>query len=286
MRSSLLNWIGIALLGWPLAAAAQGPSTEWLGVRLEALPIGEPYPPYLADPHRRALSLKWLGFDRVDIPDTGSSRLLVRAGMRFGLLRFTPVDRPDEAWQLSFEGGYDAQFDNDRRQDNIGWDGHYGLLLTTRRGPFAYKLGALHVSGHVGDEYMERVGRPRINYTREEWVAGIAWSPDPHWTAYAETGRAYHRGSPLLERWRAQAGVQVERRPPQWERLGWYAGLDLQGMEERDWRVDVALQVGLSIPSGHRLWRVGLELYEGRPPMTEFFEHTERYIALGAWLDI
>lgn len=254
--------------------------------RLDLLPESEPYPHYLADPHRRAMAFKWLGFDHVDIPDSGAARLQVRAGLRLGLLRL-PGERPAaERWHLSFEGGYDAQFDNRRRQDVIGWDGHYGLLLTTARGPFAYKLGALHLSGHVGDEYMDRVGRERINYTREEWVAGVAWAFAPRWTAYAETGRAYHRGSPLLERWRVQGGLQWEAPRAARPRQGWYAGIDLQAMEERDWRVDVAVQAGLRLDTRARTWRLGVEVYEGRPPLGEFFQHTERYVSLGAWLDL
>ncbi len=57
-------------------------------------------------------------------------------------------------------------------------------------------------------------------------------------------------------------------------------------MQERDWKVDLAFQTGLFLPTGHRMHRVGIEVYRGRPPMAEFFQDTEFHITLGIWVDI
>ena len=56
-------------------------------------------------------------------------------------------------------------------------------------------------------------------------------------------------------------------------------------MEERAWRTDVTLQLGLMLVSGGRTWRLGLEQYYGRPTAGEFFSVTEQYLSAGIWMD-
>jgi len=68
--------------------------------------------------------------------------------------------------------------------------------------------------------------------------------------------------------------------------MGWYTALDLSATEERDWRVDTSLHLGLLMDQGDRTWRLGIEYYKGRPNMGEFFQDEESYISLGLWLDI
>lgn len=67
-------------------------------------------------------------------------------------------------------------------------------------------------------------------------------------------------------------------------RVGWYAAMDLQALEEKDWQVDPTLQAGLLVPSGDRLWRVGLGYHDGTVPIGELFQVDERYVVLGLWL--
>jgi hypothetical protein len=35
-----------------------------------------------------------------------------------------------------------------------------------------------------------------------------------------------------------------------------------------------------------RTWRLGVELYDGRPNLGEFFQDSEAHVALGVWLDL
>ena len=48
---------------------------------------------------------------------------------------------------------------------------------------------------------------------------------------------------------------------------------------------DVTLQAGVSVVSGDRLVRVGIEVHDGRPSLGEFFQDDETYTALGLWID-
>ena len=68
--------------------------------------------------------------------------------------------------------------------------------------------------------------------------------------------------------------------------MGWYAALDLQAMEERDWSLDAALQIGVQFLNRDRRWRLGLEAYDGRVPLGEFYQDDESYVAFGIWMDV
>jgi hypothetical protein len=259
------------------------------GHTLLIFPPGDLYPQYIADPHRVGFGIQQMSFSETEIAESGDSRIGLKAGGRFGFVRIYPSNRVDRGWQLSIEGGFDAQFDLDHSYDNIGWDGNYGLLLTAApvRG-LAFKLGMHHTSSHVGDEYAERTGRRRIDYTRHELAAGISWAMDEHWRYYAEAGWGYYlNNDDLQEPGRMQLGLEFEDAKSLWKRrLGWYVALDASAMEERDWRVDTSLQLGLVLRSGGRIWRLGIERYDGRPTIGEFFQDDETYIAMGLWLDV
>jgi hypothetical protein len=259
------------------------------GSRLLYLPSGDLYPPYAADPVRPGFAIQPVHVRKGRIGGTSSSRINLKAGGQVGLVRSQSVDNPDLGWQLSLLGGFNDQNDLHESLDNIGWDGHYGLTLTAAgRKHLAFKLGWLHVSSHLGDEYIEKTGRKRISYTREEIAAGVSWFMTERWRSYIEAGRAISMSNKeLQEPWRRQSGIEYESAPVFWRRrMAWYAALDAQSFQERDWRVDVSLQTGFLIRSEGRTWRIGAEWYNGRPPIGEFFQFTERYISIGIWIDI
>lgn len=261
--------------------AAGGSDTAGGSSSLTLFPDGEIYPVYIADPHRAVFGFLLMSMSDVDIPDSGDSRYGLRIGGRLGLLRGGSLERPG-GWQLSLDAGFNGEFDTDRSADNIGWDGIYGLMLAWALHPdLRVKVGTMHWSSHLGDEFQERTGRRRINYTRGELLAGISWGVADRWRVYAEYGHAYdQRNEALQQAGRAQLGLEFERG------RGWYAALDISATEERDWKLDRALQIGYAIHSGTRRVRVGIERYRGRPPMGEFFQFTETYTAFGVWMDL
>lgn len=258
------------------------PATE-----VSLFPEQQIYPANLADPRRIQFAAKNLYYDQTTIDQTSDRRFDLKLGSRLGLLHW---DRQSEhsatGWLLSLDVGFHGQFDVNASQDNIGWDGIYALMLSYRPNQkMAFKIGAYHISSHVGDEYMERTGRNRINYTREELQVGMNLSLSERWQWYAEAGRGYDlRNKALQKPWRLQTGLQYL--PDEGQTQQWYAGLDIGASEERDWQRDITLQVGWQIPTATRTWRVGLEAYDGKAQMGEFFQDDERYLGLGLWLDI
>ncbi len=255
---------------------------------LRLFPSRELYPAAVADFHRPGFALLHLSTTSVGVAESGRSRFDLRLGGVFALLGSEPrVDRKG-GWQVGVFAGFDSQFDIDNSFDNIGWDGNYGLVWMKARGPWAFRLGVYHTSSHVGDEYAERTGRLRIGYTREELLASLSRRLGERWRVYSEAGWGYTlRNEELQEPGRLQLGLEYESLRSLWkDRLGWYTAFDASAMEERDWRVDTALAGGLLIVSGPRRWRLGLAFYDGRSPLGEFFQDTERYIAFGLWLDV
>jgi hypothetical protein len=273
--SKALFWAGLFL-------ATAGSAAEPV---FEAFPSSNLYPPYLADPKRPGFGVTLLNFPEPEIADSGDRRIGLKLGGRFGLLRFHPRGH---AWQVDIEAGFTGQFDIENSLDNIGWDGTYGFLVSTGLGRgVSVQLGTKHISSHVGDEYAERTGRRRIGYTREEVVLGTAWSIDGRWRTYAEAGRGFATKEDIGQKpGRLQFGLEHEAPGTIGHgRLGWYAALNLGAMEERDWQVDPALQLGLLIPAGGRQWRAGLGYHSGAVPLGEFYRVDEDYISLGLWLD-
>ena len=252
------------------------------------VPDSDFYPANVADPHRCGMGAQLMTVDRSDIADTGESRFVLRLGGRFGLFRLQSAESEHRGWQLGIEAGFAGQFDGNNQTDNIGWDGYYGLIVSRGVGPkLAWKFGFMHTSAHVGDELAERTGRERIGYTREELQVGASWELNPRWRTYGELGWAYKRRSELQEEGRVQWGLVYEG-PNRFfsSQVGWYVASDLSATEERDWRLDSSIQIGLRAKRALRTWRTGFELIDGRPAMGEFFRVTERALSLGLWLDL
>lgn len=250
-------------------------------------PTGDLYGANLAGSHHSRSGIQMMSFSRVGIDDAGESRFGLALGGRFGILRLHRHDDPDGGLQVGIEGGFRGEFDRDRSQDNIGWDGLYGLTLTYRgRGKTAFKLGLHHTSSHVGDEYIEATGRARIDYTRNEIEGGMSRRFGRRWRVYAETGWGVDlRNQALQEEWRGQAGAEYRSSRRWWKGIGVYAASDVSTWEERDWSADVAVQVGLLLDALPRRWRFGVEYYDGRARIGEFFQDDERAFSLGLWLD-
>ena len=285
------RWWTAAFLLLPLAWSGDPASAlgEGEGHRLIAFPTGHYYLPPIADLHRAAFGVTLGEVYDESIADSGSPRYFLRVGGEFGLLRWEGADPASISVQLDLIAGMDGQFDLDHSLDNIGWDGNYGLQASTRLAPaWAVKLGLVHTSSHIGDELEERTGRQRIGYSRDELVVGARRDLGRDVAVYGETGYGYDLSVlELQEPWRLQTGLDFDPAlAATGRRSGWFAGLDLSATEERDWRIDVAVKAGRAFRLEDRVWRLGLELYDGRPNMGEFFQDTERHVALGVWLDI
>jgi hypothetical protein len=259
------------------------------GRTMELFPPGDVYPVYVADPHRPTNLLSVHFYTTTRIPEASSPRTSLAGGGRFGVLKIASTSPTGRSWQVSLEGGFDAVFDSQNKNDGLGWDGNYGLVVTTSSGgsPLGVKFALLHCSAHLGDEYGDRTGNHRINYTREELAAGVSWRLRPSVRTYVEAAVAYTMRSENQEPWRAQAGLEYERRPTLLGgRMAWYAAADFSALQERGWRLDTSLEGGIVTRNGGRAYRVFLQWYDGRPTLAQFTTYPETSIALGLKVDL
>lgn len=254
-------------------------------------PRSDLYNRYIANPLRCNMSITQARYFDSEIPQTGKKHLINRIGARWGLARYHPHDQPDSGFQLDFEAAFLGLFDQKHALDNIGWDGIYGFYLSWSNGKnIAAKIGLKHDSSHVGDEYAERTGRLRINYTREEYLAGVSLSGFDFFRIYGESGYGYnHRNKDLQEPWRISSGIEFEY--PDFlmnGRIGYYAASDFTWYEENNWKTDITIQSGLVAHSKKmfRTYRLGVEYRDGRSLIGEFFQQRESYFGFGLWIDI
>ena len=66
------------------------------------LPPGNLYPPSLANPQRVGFGVQWLNFTHTEIPDSGDSRVALRAGGQFGIVRVDPSGAGDRHGRWTF----------------------------------------------------------------------------------------------------------------------------------------------------------------------------------------
>jgi len=256
---------------------------------IQLFPPGEIYPVYVADPHRPTNAVMQGFYANTRVPETSSPQTFLAGGGHFGILRFDPSPQGGRYWQVSIDAGLDALFDSQFKNDAIGWDGNYGLTVTTATStsPLAFKVALLHISAHLGDEYEERTGVKRINYTREEVALGLGWRFRPRWRAYGELGLAYRMRSDDQDRWRWQSGVEYESRPSVFGgRMAWFGAVDLSALQERDWRLDTALQGGLVTRSRGHTYRFFAQWYDGRVTLGQFSRYTEKGFSIGIKMDL
>jgi hypothetical protein len=255
---------------------------------IELFPAADIFPVYAADPHRPTNQMAVGFYSRNKIPETSSPRTTLSGGGRFGMLRIDSSTPGGRSWQISLDAGLDAVFDSQYRNDGIGWDGNYGLTVTTmsKASPFAFKMAVLHVSAHLGDEYEERTHAPRVNYTREELAIAAAWQPRSRARLYAELGVAYLMRSDNQRRMRWQMGSEYEGAPTMFGgRMAWYGAADFSLFEERDWRLDTSLQGGLVTRKDGRTYRLYSQWYDGRPTLGQFAAYSEAALSVGLKMD-
>ena len=235
--------------------------TDWIAMFAPGTCL---YPVYLADPLHPTTALNAVRYGETEIPNAGEQRYVFRIGGKLGLLRIAPADCLSRGIQLNLHGTFLGMFDREYSLDNIGWDGLYGIDLNWRRSNgLALKFGLNHDSSHVGDEFAERTGIRRVDYTRQEYVLGAGVPIGQDFRGYGEAGWAFDlRNTDLQEEWRVQTGLAYVNADCLWDGImGLYAALDLTAYEESDWEPDMTAQSGLMIPVDriNRNFRIGLE---------------------------
>jgi len=188
----------------------------------------------------------------------------------------------DIGLEIQAEGAAFARFDFTENWDMDGADFRFGFPIAYLAGSIALKLHPWHMTSHLGDEFIERTGRKRIVYARNEIALGGSWDVDQEWRVYVEAGYAFERGD-VNEPMRVMAGVETVGRHlgPDWPEV--FGGINLTTYEETDWGIQFASEVGVRLrPEGsNRGIRLGVGYFRGHSALTQFFDEREEYWTFG-----
>lgn len=258
---------------------------------LQLFPKQDLFPRYIADPRRATTAIALMYLPSTTVEEAGDSRLQLKMGGRYGLFRVHPMDEPNRGFQVDFEAGFSGVFDRDDSSNNIGWDGIVGLYGSWRLSErLSFRGGLYHVSSHVGDEYIEKTGRTRIGYTRAEWLFGVSYEFADGFRVYGEGAWGGDNSNEFIDKHppRVQAGLEYVSGPTIANLLSWYVATDVSSFEENDWNVNFTLQGGiqLSADESSRVYRIGMEYYDGRTNIGEFFMDQDSYLSFGIWFEL
>ena len=246
---------------------------------LEWLPPAPVYRNYLADP------LTPRSGSKVMVPIHGPDNLKIEnaLGAQRTFARWTSPSG-DETIDVSLEGAVFARFDINENVDMDAADFRVGIPIGYRQGRFSAKLHIWHLTSHLGDEFIERTGRKRIDYHKEEIAPGFSYEWTDEFRTYAEIGFGYYIDE-VNKRWRGEVGAEwvgdlLWPGPPQT-----YLAIDIKWRQETDWDTAVAIQGGLWVaredPNSLAGLRFFIEYYRGVTPQTQFLEEHIEYVGVG-----
>ena len=260
----------------PFAPRRPDPTASWTW---EILPPDLLYKSYLAGPKEPRLGAVW-----VYNPD-GGWFWDVTLGARLGLWRWGTHGPRPEGWQLDVEGAVFPRLNFEQQWDLESADFRFGLPLTWSSGPMQMKIGYYHMSSHVGDEFLERnPGFQRTNFVRDGIVVGYGIFPAPDVRLYSEVGIAFHR-SGGADPFEFQFGAEyspVMGRPSGTP----FAAANVQLFEEQNFGGSLNVQAGWQWRNqGARLFRLGLQYFNGKTSQYSFYRDSEELLGAGIWVD-
>ena len=230
-------------------------------------------------------------FDFTDIFHAGKLRYGISLGGRFKLIRYATEESNPKGLQWNFSAGMNQQTDLEEGLDVIGWDGIMRSETTfTITDKLTFKFGVFHISGHIGDEYLEKVKRKRKSYARNEIILALSYNPIMKLRSFLEAGYDYstNRAAPD-DPYRFQLGFEYfgddyfkVKKP------SYYFATNFESYQEDRWKVNQTYQFGLITRSNNwgRIYRLYFEYYTGKSQMTEFYNHREKHYSVEIAFDL
>lgn len=212
----------------------------------------------------------------------------INLGGRQGILRYGSAGGPHpQGVQLDVEGAAITRLDFENELDVSATDYRAGIPLTWGRGRWTGKLAFYHLSSHLGDEFvLKNPGFPRINYSRNAFVLGNAWWWTDELRVYAEVDWAFitDGGS---KPWGTQFGLEHVTSRPTGLRPAPFWAIHGHLREEVDWGGNLVVQAGWLWRSdlAGRLFRVGMDYYNGKSRQLSLFHTFEQQVGMGVWYD-
>lgn len=263
-----------------LSLALQGTPAGDAAPAVVILPDGVLYGSYLAGEREARLG-------GVVLRDDGRWIGEASLGGRLGLVGLGRAADGRVSWQFDLEAAALPRFDLSRSQIFEAADFRVGLMVTSRIGRTAIKVGMHHLSSHLGDEFLLREPEQvRADYTRDALVVGAMRDVSDTVQVYGEVGYSgvVHGGAEPFE---LQAGLQyLATRAPGATR-GPFAGANVRVRQEAAEIPSFDFVLGWAWYARERAHtvRVGFYAHHGRPLQYSFVGGRQTALGFGVWFE-
>lgn len=248
----------------------------------QRLPDGLMFKSYLAGEKEPRFASVWANLDgHGNIWDS-------TLGGRVGLLRWGTEDVVNpQGWQLDMEGGVMPRLDMESKNDLMGADFRFGVPITYRDGGTSYKFAYYHISSHVGDEFLENnPGFQRDNFVREALALAISHEPTNFTRVYAEVAYAFI-DSGNAQPWEMQFGFEYSALASSGVYSSPFLAMNWHIREELAYDGNITVQAGWQWRGikSDRLWRMGVQYYNGATSQYALGLDHEQHFGFGMWFD-
>lgn len=249
----------------------------------QILPQGLMYPSYMAgrkEPRLQSI----ITYDN----DYGTLWDITLGG-RAPIFRFGTSDPVQpEGWEIELEGAALLRLDWERHRNLAATDYRAGVPIVYGTKRWQFKTGYYHVSSHLGDNYLMDNFRPRVHYSRDSVMLGLAFKPVDDVRLYAEVDYAFHTGrttDPLELQFGFEYSPLYNPNRSNWVARPFFA---THGhlYQERDFGGYWATQIGAQWRGANNsVLRLGAEYFMGGDDLYQFHHTYQRKIGGGLWYD-
>lgn len=270
------TWQTLAILLWlPGALAAQN----------RVFPSVPSFERPEASPRVHGLAGRVISVQRGDSRFGEEAEAEVALGENFPVLALRRGNRPII---LGLGSQVYARFSlTDAKSALISNDWVVGLNGTAIFGAWAFTVEAYHESSHLGDEYEDRFGAKRLDWTREVLAGWASYSSGP----WRFTGNASYALRDELRLERSGGSFGLDFRPPLRNGrapLRPVGGIYLDANAATSWRVSGSFKAGvvLQATSGGREIGFAVIAHDGLSTQRQFFREESRYLGLEVRFDL
>lgn len=208
----------------------------------------------------------------------------VSVGENLPVLGFGSGDRPAFVGLTMRVGGRFSL--DDPKSTLMGNDWVVGIHGTADRGPWRITAEVYHESSHLGDEYAEKFGARRIDWTREVgelWI-GRRFGP---FGVTAMGGYTLIDELPLA-RGSAALGLdyQAPRRSAVRAGLRPFAGVYAESQAYAGWKVTTTARAGVALQRGNRDVSIGAVFLNGLSNQRQFYNRRSRFVGFELRFDL
>jgi hypothetical protein len=225
----------------------------------------------------------------------------VAIGVRIPVVRFQNEAPGRPLIDLGFEVGVFSRFFMESvEKDLIGTDYRVGIPLGIAAGPWDFRLTALHVSSHLGDDYLGENPHEVPQVSREGFELLVGLRPGYCTRIYVggdlNLGRSVEysgSGTPAdpvveditVEQWQLRFGIEWD--PSQWggRRIAPYAAANFQTTDYTDrLATDVVAGAAFRVRTVRLL--LGAEFHDGPSPLGQFRTIDETWWGAGLTVEL